>query len=542
KVEHIEGLAPQSELAAGHIDHYACSACGKAWADEAQTIEIGNELTDRSKIDVTYPYSYQGNNQWNAIPHYDETNGFVYKVPVAAEGWTIVGTMGPKIDNDDIQSVSFTLKNLTDKELSFLIKNRNGSADVHESFALASNASRTITIDAQDFDAYPSGDNYGFAVYTEASAVGAQGYLSLTKPVLHPFEADAIASLNQRIGEPIDDDIASSNYIASYFAKKQAVEDALTLLGDRRPSSFTESDALARYNAFFNQYKVLFDGKGLLSAWDRGTEYVGNVVSESDGKVDLNKVTVSGGTEFGLSTPGTFSNIQNGSFLLRVYNPTNAEVTMNVYDASLPSTLRFSNTLAPKCWCTFIIGTTYFSSSCKSLGIAFSGSESLAGDWLIDPILHYAGKGNYVCYGQASNHNITVSSNGWKASSRVSFDGRFCFNPVLKGVASDELGMPNTSKIVNLNDMYAGVRFYVYNATSSALLLSTHMHNIPSDQFYDLGTLPIGEWVELTISMEEWNKRDGSNNNTRYFNFAPADPEGSCAGSVYFSQFVLLNS
>ena len=542
KVQHIDAAIPQSEEAAGHIEHYACSVCGKAWADEARTIEIGNVLTDRSKIDVTYPYSYQGNGQWNAIPVYDEANDFVYKVPLAEAGWTIVGTMGPKINNDDIQSVSFTLKNLADKELTFLIKNRNGSADVRESFALAANASRNVTINADDFDSYPSGDNYGFAVYTNAADVEAKGYLTLTKPTLNPFDPETITSLNERVGKPLDGDISSPNYITSYYEKKQAVQDALDFLGEKRPSSFTEAQALTRYKSIINQNKVLFDGKALLSAWDRGTANVTNVVSEFDGKVDVNKVTVSGGTEFGLSTPNTITNINNNPFLLRIYNPTTQEVTLNVYDASLPSNVRYNGTLAPKAWTSFICSTTYFSSTCKALGLAFSGTN-LAGDWLIDPILHYAGNAERICYGLASNHKLTVSSNGWKAADKVVYDGRSCFNTVLKGVASDELGMPDTATITNLNNMYAGVEFYVYNGTSSVLSLSTHMHNVPNSEFYSFGELPVGQWTKLTISMEEWNKPSPtSGNHTRYFNFARVDAEGSCAGSVYFSHFVLVKN
>lgn len=50
-VEHYDGVAPTLDNA-GIMEHYACCQCHTAWADAEHQNEIGNTLTDRTKINI----------------------------------------------------------------------------------------------------------------------------------------------------------------------------------------------------------------------------------------------------------------------------------------------------------------------------------------------------------------------------------------------------------------------------------------------------------------------------------------------------------
>ncbi len=149
-VVHYDGVSPTSGT--GHVEHWACCECHKAWADEAKTVLLGDTTSDRSKIDISGIYltaNYQ---------------------PIGSEDiqWTL--PMNPSYDSD-LNKVVYSFNNIDATE-SFWVETQNAryletGEVVKVSFYNGTNQDLNLRLRARKWGAAAAPVNIGRGTWSE---------------------------------------------------------------------------------------------------------------------------------------------------------------------------------------------------------------------------------------------------------------------------------------------------------------------------------------------------------------------------------------
>lgn len=530
---------------AGTLDHYYCQHCGRLYADEAKTIEL-----QESQLVVPDSFAIQPNWSWDAIPVYDADYGVLYRSPATfndtsdpnATHYCAIESASNEMPGT-VKTLTFKFKNGTNQKLTFEIRSRAWNI-WYDTLQVEAGQWGQYTYTRDQWNADPSGTHFGFCLrVVRDKSLGElpTGYIYNALPEIVSYSEEEIAQFDSRLASVnVVDSIEDDTYLASFIAGKAVIDDVYKVYGNEVPTSFVNKAVYDEYLPFYQTNKLLFDGTKLVSRWGYGDNNVTNIQSQVINGVPYNKLTVENATGLGnegfaVSTPRTSDSalIQNASkFMLRIYNPTNAIVSLRVH-GGWDDWNAFVKDLTPNSWNTLIIDTTPFVKG-DYFGIQFVNADAdLSGEWLISSIAHYAFNSAYI-WGFGSGQSMTVAPS-WGAAQKTGKDDRGVYALVMSGGTST---MTATEQVQPLDEnVFDHVEFYVYNDTGVTVTLSSYGENAPTPGQINLGQAASGQWVKKTISIVDWNNMGIQTNNT-YTRYITYSADEAFSGNIYVTAFL----
>ena len=544
---HREGVpANPYENRTGTLDHYYCPHCGKLWADEAKTIEL-----QESQLEVPATFAINPNWSWNAIPVYDAQRGILYRSPATFNDtsnpdvahYCAIESAAKEITDGRVKSITFKFMNGTNQKLTFEIRSRAWNI-WYDTLELQPGEWRQYTYTRAQWNADPSGTNYGFALRIlrdKSLSELPTGYIYNAMPEFDSYTDAEIAKLDsdlENVG--VTDGIDDETYIWSFLDSKKVIDKVYGVFGENLPDNFVNQLNYYKYLAYYETNKVLFDANQTVSRWGYGDENVTNIESQIIADVPYNKLTLANATNlrdgFAVCTPRTADSalIRNATyFILRIYNPTNARVSLRIHGGWNDWNAYVTN-LTPLSWNTIIVNTTNYVNG-DYFGLQFINADAdLSGEWLISSIVHYTYRSKIV-WGFNDSENMTVSPS-WGASTITGKDGRAVYKPVMSEGTSTLTAMECVTPLDA--NVYDRVEFCVYNDTGVTLSMSTRGEN-GSGTNYNLGIAGNGTWTKVIMTIEEWNDM-GILSNGKYTRYITYSADETFSGDVYVTAFYAI--
>ena len=439
-IEHVVGKEARGDVD-GWIDHYYCLDCGLAWVDENRTIEIGNEITDRSKIDVKGPYSYQFDWDWTVLPYYDEKEGYVYKKSADFETKTphYLETMGPAVDTNAVKTIGITLTNESDKALTISVRSRAWNDIYVSDSVLPANESKNILISSVNWNKNPSNDNYGISIWcTNNSDEIAKGNITIGLPKFYDFGFD---------------------YFYSDVAMHKSDDEWVYA-----PASFELDDNFDFVNVIktTDTQEVFFESKDTTTVLEDGKLYYAQVTNNTDKSLNVRFV--------GRGWAGTAGEM----------------ITLSVGETAL----------------VYASSITWNSQDLKGAAIRFATADgsSFSGELRVsNPRFDNSYFNRIEAADQGSDYwnNLTVKLGYDKDYGLYYFFDASSIQGALRIYFKSVMELDST--------LYSGIRFNIYNGGTSNQNCNAWSEDWGDGQNTVLGVIAPNQWTSVTINTKTWN-------------------------------------